>query len=148
MAAFFLVRLWQSSDCIDNHTVRTIQLIWKFCYHFICPPLFHSWSVWYSGYTIWVLEIPTWTNHSLRFVTETVKKSNMCDLERLPLIEVQEGFQLTEMHVTRDGFSYWFQLTKTVCLTSALKLYTRNKSGLSFLYLVCTVLIITKCRPT
>jgi len=38
----------------------------------------------------------------------------MCDLERLPLIEVQEGFQLTEMHVTRDGFSYWFQLTKTV----------------------------------
>jgi len=37
---------------------------------------------------------------------ETVKESNMSDSERFQLTEVQDSFQLTETHVTCDGFSY------------------------------------------
>ena len=58
-----------------------------------------------SGYTIWVFGNSNTDQSQL-----AVRHGNRQEIEHvwLPLTEVQEGFQLTETHVTRDGFSYRF----------------------------------------
>jgi len=105
MAAFFSCSVMVIIR-IDNHICSNNSINLKVLASLHIPSIISL-----SGYTIWVFGNSNTDQSQL-----AVRHGNRQEIEHvwLPLTEVQEGFQLTETHVTCNRFSYRFQLTETI----------------------------------